>query len=167
MRASTTLFALLPGRPNRSSLRGALTTLIRPLRGLGRRPGPPRARPWICALALLVSAGCGGGDPLAQLLDHQEAVVGILERDGADPAAAAAAATAYVDAHRAELDQLGVKARALTRELADDPRAVADLALEQQERLRSVGERTLALRKNMALMAEPGISEALDAVLGR
>ena len=116
-------------------------------------------------LVLLVSAGCGGGDPLAQLLDHQEAILGIIERNAADPQAAAAAATAYVTAHRAELDQLGVEARALAKELADDPRAVADLALEQQERLRSVGERTLALRDKIALIAEPGVSEALDAVL--
>ena len=113
-------------------------------------------------LALAGSAGCGGGDPLGGLLAHQEAVVGIIEAHAADPGAAGKAASAYLTEHAAELGQLETAARELERELAGDPNAVAELALAHQEALRRVGERTLALRKETALIADPQVRAALD-----
>ncbi|TNF29147.1 MAG: hypothetical protein EP329_16390 [Deltaproteobacteria bacterium] len=117
----------------------------------------------LLAAALLTS--CAGRDPLADVLVHQEAIVDLLERHAEDPAAAAQAVTSYLADHEAELTSALSAARALHDELADDPRAVADLAVAHQEALRRIGERTLALRKNLTLMAEPAVQAALDRVL--
>lgn len=130
---------------------------------MGRRSGGWRA--WILAAWLGVAA-CGGEDPLGGLLARQEALLELLEGHAGAPQAAGAAAAAFMAEHGAEIAALRAEAAARSAEDREDPRRVARLVGEHQEALRRVGERTLALRKRDALMAEPRVRAALDAFRG-
>jgi|GEM_PF-3460480 len=114
----------------------------------------------LVVVASLMVGGCGGGDPLGRLLDHQEAIVATIEDRADDPEAAAKAAEDYLAEHRGEIEAL----RREAAESGDDSRGVATQAMEHAEQLVDVGRRTVALRKNAALMEESAIREALDLV---
>lgn len=100
----------------------------------------PRMKPAL-ALALffaLALAGCGQEDPVGRLLDHQEAVLGALEKHTGTADEAAEVLESYVKEHGEELAQLKADGKAFVTEHAEDAQAAM---IHQAQRIKAVTER--------------------------
>jgi hypothetical protein len=124
----------------------------------------------VCASAL--AQGCGPTDPatarrdeivaiLEMHLEHQDAILGILERQRDDPRAAAAELDAYLAEHGVAIDELCDKRRLLEA----DPNALAAAMRILEPAMSRVFERRLALSQQAPeLMAREEVRTALAAL---
>jgi len=126
----------------------------------------------LIAVAVCLSPGCGKTTPaqarqaevraiLTAHLQHENALLDILEQHGDDPTRTDALMRAYVVEHGAAMRLLGEKRRLLEA----DPTALARAMRELEPELTRVFERRRALTAAApALMARPEVRTALAAL---
>lgn len=113
----------------------------------------------VIALALV---GCGKADPVARLLDHQEAVLSTLDKHLGSPDDAAAALEAYLQEHGEELEAVKEAGRAFVKEHPQDAQAAM---IESARRIKAITERyAKILADHPALVKSDRFTKAYEAI---
>jgi len=113
-----------------------------------------RAALWLAAACLV--AACGGSttpapsdgppDPIERALDHQEAILDLLEAHQRDPDEAVRALEAFAREHQETFDAIRAEGAVLAEELKEKPAATFRRFERHSARLEALSQRQDALR---------------------
>lgn len=121
------------------------------------------------AALLAVSAllfACGGSDPMADAIKHQEAMLDLLEKNKDNPEAAGNAVEEYTKANEAALKSLAAEGEKLKEKFASDPEGAAEMVAKHAEKMGQLTQRMMKLAtEHPELMANEKV-QAASKMLG-
>ena len=108
---------------------------------------------------------CGGSDPMGQALDHQEAMLKILEDNKDNPEEAGKAMTAYSDKNKDSFAAIKAEGEKMEAKMKEDPEAAMKMFAKYADRLKSLTDRTKKLTEaNPDLMSNEAVMKAMSAL---
>ena len=119
----------------------------------------------ILAASASLLLACGGGDPIAKALGHQEKALGILESNKDNPDKAGEELSKYVDTNKAELEALKAEAKEMEAKFEKDPAAALEIMSKHGEKLGAMMKKLTDLKTNNAALFENEKVKAAMAAL--
>jgi hypothetical protein len=121
----------------------------------------------ILAASASLLLACGGGDPIAKALGHQEKALGILESNKDNPEKAGDELSKYVEANKADLDAIKAQAKEMEAKFEKDPAAAMELMAKHGEKLGAMMKKLTDLRTNHAALFEnEKVKAAMESLEG-
>lgn len=117
------------------------------------------------SVSLLVA--CGGGGPVGKALEHQKAMLKIVEANKTDAAKAASELEAYIKTNEADLTAVKAEMEKLKAEAKDDMGKAMAIMNDHKDAIMEVQELKKKLREEAKdVMMDDKVSELLRSVRG-